>query len=174
MEIIEKGDSIRIHAGVKCPFRKIIVDASLVVILVWGVFGVLVAYLSHPAGQILPYFLGITLLLLIPLVAGILMRYARHYDEILIDGAKGVINAEGFGRQRQVSFDEIKEFRVNQYRFRKDQTLFRLEAVIASGKPLRLLQDVPDDRSLSLLAKKLHTLKNSSVAALESGRDVAF
>ena len=86
MEIIEKGQSILIHAGQKFPFKKIFVDAGIVLILVWGVFSILVVYLSHPVREILPYFFAITFLLLIPLVAGILIRQSRHYDEILISG----------------------------------------------------------------------------------------
>ena len=39
VEIIEKGKTISINAGHKFPFKKILVDAGIVSVLVWGVFG---------------------------------------------------------------------------------------------------------------------------------------
>ena len=84
MEIIEKGQSILIKAGQRFPFKKILIDAGIVAVFVWGVFCVLVIFLSHNAGGLLPYFIAITLLLLIPLVAGILIRQSRQYCEIRI------------------------------------------------------------------------------------------
>lgn len=160
MEIIEKGQSISIIAGQKFPFKKIFVDAGIVLILVWGVFSILVVYLSHPVREILPYFFAITLLFFITLVAGILIRQSRHYDEILINGEKRFIFAKGLWREQQTSFDNIKEFQVNKNRFRKGQFLYRLEAVLASGKPIRLIQDVPDKQSLRSFGRKIEKLVN--------------
>ena len=158
MEIIEKGKSISIHAVQQFPFKKILVDAGIVVVFVWGVFFILVIFLSHDVGEILPYFIAITLLLLIPLVAGILIRQSRHYDEILINGERRFIFAKGLWRKQQTSFDDIKEFQVNKYRVRTGRFLYRLEAVLVSGKPLRLIQDVPDKQSLRSFGRKIEKL----------------
>ena len=164
MEIIEKGKTISIIAGQQFPFKKILVDAGIVIVFVWGVFCILVIFLSHDVGEILPYFIAITLLLLIPLVAGILIRQFRHYDEILINGEKRFIFAKGLWRKQQTSFDDIKEFQVNKYRFRKGQFLYRLEAVLASGKPLRLIRDVPDKVALCSLGNKAGDLANKPLS----------
>jgi hypothetical protein len=155
MEIIEKGQTISIHAGKRFPFKKILVDAGIVVVFVWGVFCVLVIFLSHNAGGILPYFIAITLLLLIPLVAGILIKQSRQYVEILINIEEKLIFSKGLWRRERTSFDDIKEFQVNKYRYRKGLFLYRLEAVLASGKSLRLIQDVPDKQSLHSFGRKL-------------------
>lgn len=158
MEIIEKGQTILIKAGQRFPFKKILVDAGIVVVFVWGVFGVLVIFLSHDAGGIFPYFIAITLLLLIPLVAGILIRQSRHYVEILIDVGEKLIFARGLWCKQQTSFNAIKAFQVNKYRYRKGLFLYRLEVVLASGKLLPLIQDVPDKQSLSSFGRKLEKL----------------
>ena len=160
MEIIEKEKTISIIAGQQSPFKKILVDAGIVVVFVWGVFCILVIFLSHDVGEIFPYFIAITLLLLIPLVAGILIRQSRHYGEILINGEKRFIFARGLWREQQTSFDDIKEFQVNKYRFRKGQFLYRLDVVLASGKPLRLIRDVPDKQSLHSFGRKMEKFVN--------------
>ena len=158
MEIIEKGHTISIHAGKRFPFKKIFVDAGIAVIFVWGVFCVLVIFLSHDAGRLLPYFIAITLLLTIPLAAGVLIRQSRHFGEILIDGEKRHLSLKSLWRKQQVSFDDIKEFQVDKYRIKTGLFLYRLEAVPFSGKPLRLIQDVPDKQSLRSLGKKIEKL----------------
>ena len=158
MEIFEKGESILIKAGQRFPFKKILIDAGIVVVFVWGVFCVLVIFLSHNAGEMLSYFIAITLLLLIPLAAGILIRQSRHYGEILINVEEKLIFAKGLWRKQQTSFDDIKEFQVNNYRYRKGLVLYRLEAVLASGKLLRMIQDVPDKQALRSFGRKIEKL----------------
>ena len=158
MEIIEKGQSFLINAGRGFPFKKIFVDAGMAFIFVWGVYCVLVIFLSHDAGELFPYFIAITLLLIIPLAVGVLIRQALHNSEILIDGQKRHLSLKSLWRKRQVSFDDIKEFQVDKYRIKAGLFLYRLEAVPFSGKPLRLIQDVPDKQSLRSFGRKLEKL----------------
>ena len=163
MEIIEKGQTISIHAGKRFPFKKILVDAGIAVISVWGVFCVLVIFLSHDAAELFSYFIAITLLLTLPLIAGVLIRQSRHYGEILIDGEKKHLSLKNLWRKQQVSFDDIKEFQVGKYRIRSGIFLYRLEAVPFSGKPFRLIQDVPDKQSLRSFGKKIGQLVDKPV-----------
>lgn len=158
MEIIEKGPTISIKAGKRFPFKKLLVDAGIAIFFVWGVFYVLVIFLSSDAGELLHYFIAISLLLIIPLVAGVLIRQSRHYGEILIDGDKRHLSLKSLWRKQQVSFDAIKEFQVDKYRIKRGLFLYRLEAVPFSGKPLRLIQDVPDKQSLRSFGKKIEKL----------------
>ncbi|MBW2408222.1 MAG: hypothetical protein JRF72_00385 [Deltaproteobacteria bacterium] len=167
MEIIEKGHTLSIKAGKRFPFKKILVDAGIAVGFVWGVFYVLVTFLSHDAGELFPYFSAITLLLIIPLAAGVLIRHSRHYAEILIDGQKNHLSLLNLWREQQVSFDDIKEFQVNKYRTKPGLYLYRLEAVPFSGKPLRLIQDVPDKQSLRSFGKKLEQLVNKPLTIID-------
>ena len=164
MEIIEQGQTISIDAGKQFPFKKILVDAGIAVVFVWGVFCVLVIFLSHDAGGLLPYFSAITLLLIIPLVAGVLIRHSRHYGEILIDGEKRHFSLKSLWRKQQVSFDDIKEFQVNKYSIKRGLFLYRLEAVLYAGKPLRLIQDVPDKQSLRSFGRKIEKLVNKPLS----------
>lgn len=168
MEIIETDSSIVIRADQKFPFKSILIDAGIVLALVWGIFGVMIIYFAHPSGQILPYFLAITLLLLVPLVAGILFRYSRHYYEIFINGEKRAILVKGYWHKQQASFDDIKEFQVNKYRFRKDRFLYRLDVILTSGNPIRLIQDVPDERSLRSFGRRMQNLIKRSGIRNES------
>ena len=160
MEIIEQGHTISIDAGKRFPFKKILVDAGIAVAFVWGVFCVLVIFLSHDAGELLLYFIAITLLLITPLAAGVLIRHSRHYGEIQIDGEKRHLSLKSLWRRQQVSFDDIKEFQVDKYRTKPGLFLYRLEAVPFSGKPLRLIQDVPDKQSLRSFGRKIEKLVN--------------
>ena len=158
MEIFEKGQTISINAGKRFPFKKILVDAAIAVVFVWGVFCVLVIFLSHDAGELLPYFMALTLLLIIPLISGVLIRHSRHCGEVLIDGEKRLICLKCLWRKQLVSFDDIKEFQVNKYRTKPGLFLYRLEAALFSGKPLRLIQDVPDKQSLRSFSIKIEKL----------------
>ena len=167
MEIIEKGPTISINAGKRFPFKKLLTDAGIAIFFVWGVFYVLVIFLSHGAGELLPYFIAITLLLIIPLAAGVLIRHSRHYAEILIDGEKRHLSLLNLWREQQVSFDDIKEFQVNKYRTKPGLDLYRLEAVPFSGKPLRLIQDVPDEQSLRSFGKKIEQLVNKPLTGID-------
>ena len=158
MEIIEKGHTISINAGKRFPFKKILVDAGIAAIFIWGVFYILVMFLSHDAGELLPYFIALTMLLTIPLAAGVLIIQSRHYSEILIDGEKRHLSLKSLWRKRQVSFDAIKEFQVHKYSSKTGIFLYRLEAVPFSGKPLRIIQDVPDKQSIRSFGARIEKL----------------
>jgi hypothetical protein len=164
MEIIEKGKTISINAGHKFPFKKILVDAGIVSVLVWGVFGILVIYLSYPVRVILPYFIAITLLLIIPLLSGVLIRHSRHYGKVLIDGEKRLLALKGLWNKQQISFDDVREFQINKYRIKTGLFLYRLEAALFSGKSLRLIQDVPDKQSLRSFGRKIERLVNKPLS----------
>ena len=158
MEVREKGKSISIHTGEKSPIKNILADEGIVIILIWGVFAVLVYFFSQPSGEMLPYFIAITLLLVVPLVFGILIRQSRRYKEIHFDGERKVLSLRGVWRSWQVPFEEIQGFQVNRYRFKKDLFLYRFEAIHSSGKILRLVQDVPDSEPLRSLGEKVREL----------------
>ncbi|UCD70911.1 MAG: hypothetical protein JSW70_07880 [Syntrophobacterales bacterium] len=158
MEVLEKGKSISIHAGGKFPIKNILVDAGIVIILIWGVFAILVYFFSQPGGEILPYFIAITLLLVAPLVFYILIRQSRHYRNILFNGERKVLFLRGIWRSWQVPFEEIRGFQVNKYRFKGDLFLYRFDAVLSSGTTLRLIQDVPDKAALCSLGEKVGDL----------------
>jgi len=158
MEVLEKGKTISIHPGQKLPISRMLVDAGGVLALIWGVFAVLVLFFSQAGREILPYFIAITLLLLGPFVGGILIRQSRQYSTILFDGESGMLSVKGFWGSWRVPFDEIREFQVNKYRFKRNILLYRLEVLLSSGKILRLVQDVPDKGSLRSLAEKLADL----------------
>jgi len=158
MEVLEKGKTISIHAGRKFPIRKMIADGGTVVVVIWGIFAVLTLFFSHPWREMLPYFVGITLLLVVPLVYSVLIRQSRHYREILFDGERRVLSLRALWRWQKVSFDDIRGFQVNTYRFKRDVFLYRLDAVLASGKMLRLVLDVPDRDVLCSLARKVGDL----------------
>ncbi len=159
MEVLQKGKAISINAGQKFPIKEMLGDAGIVLILIWGIFAVLVLFFSQAGGEMFPYFIAITLLLIVPLVSGILIRQSRHHREILFDGEGGVLSIRGIWRWRHVSFAEIREFQVNKY-FKRDLFLYRLDVVLSSGKILQLIQDVPDKRALCSLGEKVRDLVN--------------
>jgi hypothetical protein len=158
MEVLEKGKSISIHTGEKSPMKNILVDAGIVIILIWGVFIVLVYFFSKAGREMFPYFIAITLLLVVPLVSGILIRQSRRYREILFDGERKVLSLRGVWRSWQVPFEEIRGFQVNKYLFKRDLFLYRFEVLLSSGKILRLVQDVPDSEPLRSLGEKVREL----------------
>ena len=158
MEVLEKGKSISIHTGEKSPIKMIIVDAGIILILIWGVFAVLVYFFSQAGGKMLPYFIAISLLLAVPLVSGILIRQSRRYREILFDGERKELSLRGVWRSWQVPFEEIRGFQVNTYRFKRDIFLYRFDVVLSSGKILRLVQDVPDSEPLCSLGERVGEL----------------
>lgn len=158
MEVLEKGKTLSIKAGQRFPINKILIDAGIVLILIWGIFAYLVLFLSQKREEILPYFILITLLLLVPLVSGILIRQFRNYREIIFDGEGGVLTFKGLWRRRQVSFKEIKTLQVETYRFKRNLLLYRFDVIFSSGKTIRLIQDVPDKEALYSLAKKAGSL----------------
>jgi hypothetical protein len=163
MEIIEKGQTILIRAGKRFPIKKILVDAGIAVAFVWGVFYVLVSLLSYDAHELFPYFIALTLLLIIPLAFGVFIRHSRYFGEILIDAEKRLISLKSLWREQQVSFDDIKEFQVDIYRMKAALFLYRLVAVPFSGKPLRLIQDIPDKQSLRSFGRKIEKLVDKPV-----------
>jgi len=154
MEVLEKGKTLSIKAGQRFPIKKTLVDAGIVLILIWGIFTYLVLFLSQQDRELFPYFIAITLLLVVPLVSGILIRQSRHYREIVFDGERDMLSLKGVWGWRQVSFHEINELQVNKYRFKKKLFLYRLDVVLSSGKTLRLIQEVPDKEALYSLGKK--------------------
>ena len=164
MEVLEKGKTVSIKAGQRFTIKKTLVDAGIVLILVWGIFAYLVLFLSQKGAEILPYFIAITLLLVVPLVAGILIRQSRQYREIVFDGESGVLTFKGLWSRRQVSFGEIKELQVEKYRFKRNLLLYRLDVVLSSGKTLRLIQDVQDKEALRSLGKKASTLLKKPIS----------
>jgi len=165
MEVIEKGKILAIRPGKKFPIKEMIIDAGIVLLLVWVVFAVLVLYFSKRGEEILPYFIGITLLLLVPLVSGILARQSRHYREALFDGNKELLSLKGLWRWRQLSFNEIGGLQISKYRYKKRVFLYRFEVVLTSGKTLRLIQDVPHKEALCKLGEKARDLVNKPLHA---------
>ena len=158
MEVLEKGKILSIKAGQRFSIKKILVDAGIVLILIWGIFTYLVLFLSQQGREIFPYFIAITLLLVVPLVSGILIRQSRHYREIICDGERGVLSLKGMWSWRQVSFHEIKALQVEKYPFKRNILLYRLDVVLSSGKTIRLIQDVPKKEALNSLCKKAGAL----------------
>ena len=158
MEVLEKGKILSIKAGQRFPIKKTLVDAGIVLILIWGIFTYLVLFLSQKGRELFPYFIAITLLLVVPLVSGILIRQSRHCREIIFNGERGLLSLKGVWSWQQVSFHEIKALRVEKYRFKRNILLYRLDVVLSSGKTVRLIQDVPEKEALNSLAKKAGAL----------------
>ena len=158
MEVLEKGKTLAIKAGQRFPIKKIFVEAGIVLILIWGIFAYLVLFLSQKGRELFPYFIAITLLLVVPLVSGILIRQFRNYREIIFDGERGMLSLKGIWSWRQVSFHEIKTLQVEKYRFKRNLLLYRFVTILSSGKTLRLIQDVPEKEALYSLAKKAGAL----------------
>ena len=158
MEVIEKEKTILIESNRKLPFKDLLIDAGFILILVWGVFTVLVVFFSQEAEELVLYFTAISLLLVIPLLAGILIRQARQYQQIRFDGNKDILSLTGLWRQRQIAFTDIKAFQISTYKTKRDTKLYRFEAALLSGQFLRLIQDVPDTEALSPLGKKVSDL----------------
>jgi hypothetical protein len=158
MEVVERGKIIAIHADQRLPIGKMLVDLGIVVILIWVVFVVLILFFSRTSGEILPYFIAITLLLLLPFVGGILIRKSRQFSTVLFDGDQRVLSVRGIWRSHLIPFDQIQVFQINGYRFRRSEFLYRLEVVLSTGKVLRLIQDVPDQEVLSSLGEKVGRL----------------
>ncbi|MBW2057048.1 MAG: hypothetical protein JRH07_04295 [Deltaproteobacteria bacterium] len=162
MEVLEKGKTISIHSGQGFPALKVIEEAGIVLLLIWGVFAVLVLFFSQPGREILPYFIALALLLVLPVVFTVLIRESRYWGTILFDGERRVLSLRGVWRSREVPFDAIKSFQVNRYPFRKGVFLHRLEVVLSSGQILRLIRDVPEREALSLLCKRIQRLVETS------------
>ena len=158
MEVLEKGKTLSIIEVQRFPIKKILVDAGIVLILIWGIFTYLVLFLSQQGSELFPYFIAITLLLVVPLVSGILIRQSRHYREIIFDGERGVVSLKGMWSSRQVSSHEIKALQVEKYRFKRNLLLYRFIVVLSSGKAIRLIQDVPEKEALNSLCKKAGAL----------------
>ncbi len=158
MEVVEKGKTISVHGAEKVPVKKILLDAVILLILIWGVFAALLLFSSQPGWGLLPYFIAITLLLTVPLVSGVLIRQSRYHRNIFFDGEEKVLTLRGIWRAWQISFDEIREFQVKKYRLKRDVFLYRLDVRLASGKIRRLIQDVPDKGVLSSLGEKIGRL----------------
>ena len=154
MEVLEKEKILSIRAGKEFSIKSGFVDAGIVIILVWGVFAILVCFFSRESGEIFPYFIAITLLLLVPFGFGILLRQSRQFSEVLFDGEKQLLLLRRLWRRQQVSFDQINGLQISKYRFKKSLFLYRFEVVLTTGETLRLIQDVPDMTPLRSLGKK--------------------
>jgi hypothetical protein len=163
MEVLEKENAISIRTGKNWPIPKTLAEAGGVLSLIWGMFAVLVLFYSQASREILPYFIAVTLLLLVPLISAIVVSQSRHYRTILFDGEKGVLSLSGVWRSRQVPFDTIREFQVNRCRSKRGLFLYRLDVVLASGKVFRLIQDVPDRGVLRSLGEKVGNLVKKPV-----------
>ncbi len=163
MEVFEKEKTISIQPTKDLSAKKIIAEAGMALLLIWGVFTLLVTFFSQPSQGLLPYFMAISLLLVIPLVVGLMMSQHRRSRTALIDGNSGVLTLKVLWRSDQVAFDEIKEFRIRKYRYKRGLFLYRLEVVILSNKPLILVRDVPNQDALRTLAKKIGQLANKPV-----------
>jgi hypothetical protein len=158
MEVVEKEKTISIKSNRKLPFKDLLVDAGFILMLVWGVFTVLVVFFSQNAKEIVLYFTAISLLLVIPLVTGILIRQSQQFQEIFFDGENSILSLKGLWRQRQIAFNNIKAFQINSYRTKQGTTLYRFEVALLSDRILRLIQDVPDKETLNPLGKKVGDL----------------
>ncbi|NIQ39922.1 MAG: hypothetical protein GTN81_15235 [Proteobacteria bacterium] len=158
MEVIEKDKTIFIHGGKPFPIRKILIDGCGVLVLVWGVFAFLVFFSGRSGRDIFPYFVAISLLLLVPMLLGILIRQSRYHRRILFDGEKEILFLRGLWRVWQVPFDQVREFQIDKYRLKRDIFLYRLNVVLHSGKTLRLVHDVPDRDVLGSLGNKVGEL----------------
>jgi hypothetical protein len=158
MEVVEKGKTISIKSNRKLPFKDLLIDAGFILVIVWGVFTVLVAFFSQDAKEIVLYFTAISLLLVIPLVVAILIRQLRQFQEILFDGKNSILSLKGLWRQRRIAFKDIKAFQISTYHPKRGTTLYRFEAALLSGSVIRLIQDVPDIGALNPLGKKVGDL----------------
>jgi hypothetical protein len=158
MEIHERGDTLSIQPGQKIQLGGTLWPAAGILILIWAVFGVLVSFYSRRTGEILPYFVAVSLLLMVPLVLGLLIRQSRYHKMIRFDGSKGLLCLDGMWGSRRVPFDMIERFEMEQYRLKRDILLYRLIVRLVSGKTLRLVQDVPDRESLCILGERVGRL----------------
>ena len=158
MEVHEKGKNISIHPGHKMPFARLIMSVTGVLALIWGIFVILVLYFARSGHDMLPYFVAITLLLVIPFSAGILIRQTRYHRAIFFDAEKETLFFKGLWRSWQVPFEQIREFQVHEYRLRRSVTLCRFEVALSSGKTLPLIIDVPDREELRTLGERVSAL----------------
>ena len=158
MEVHEKGKTISIAPGQKMPFARLIMNVIGVLALIWGLFAILVLYFARSGHGMLPYFVAISLLLVVPFVAGILIHQSRHHRAVFFDGEKGTLFFRGIWRSWQVPFEQIREFQVHGYRMRKNVLLYRFQVALFSGKTLPLVIDVPDREGLRALGERVSAL----------------
>ena len=158
MEIIQDGKTILIQAPGKLPTKRILGEAGVVLSLIWGLFAVGFLFFSPKSRGLFPYFVTITLFLIIPLIFGLVLRKARHFSEVLFDANENMLTTKGILRRQEIPFESITEFNIKRCRYRSGSFLFQLNAVLISGKSLPLIRDVPDPRSLHPLGKKLGRL----------------
>ena len=160
MEVLQKGKTISINPGHKFPAGKLLGEAAVILLFIWAIFTVLIVFFSRNVKGILPYFVAITLLLIIPLISGILVRFSRHYKIIIFDGEKNMLNVKGLWRWQKIAFNEVGRLKVNKYRIKKGLFLHRLDIVLVSGKNIQLIKDVPDKEALCSLGEKVGALAN--------------
>jgi len=158
MEVQEKGKTISIHPGHKMPFARLILNVIGVLALIWGLFAILVLFFARSGHGMFPYFVAISLLLVVPFAAGILIRQSRYHRAVFFDGDKGTLFFRGIWRSWHVPFEQIREFQVHGYRVRSSVLLYRFQVALFSGKTLPLVIDVPDREGLRALGERVSTL----------------
>ena len=163
MEILEKEKILSIQPTKDFSAKKILAQAGIALLLIWGIFTLLITFFSQPSQGLLPYFIAISLLLVVPMVFGLLMSQYRRNRTAFIDGNSGLLTLKVLWRSDRIAFDEIKEFRIRKYRYKRGLSLYRLEAVILNSKPLILVRDIPNQDALRTLAKKIGQLADKPV-----------
>ena len=158
MEVQEKGKIISIHPGHKMPFARLIMSVIGVLTLIWGIFTILVLYFARSGHGMLPYFVAISLLLVVPFAAGILIHQSRYHRAIFFDGEKETLFFKGIWRSWQVPFGQIRGLQVHGYRLRKSVLLYRFQVALSSGKTVPLIIDVPDREGLQALGERVSAL----------------
>lgn len=155
MQVSQKGNIIHIQPTAKLPLKRIGRDLGLLLCLIWGLFAYFTLFQSQPAAGLAPYFIALTFFILISLFVGLFLRHTRHYQHILFDAHQKILSTKGFGRQTVIPFDDITTLRLHKYRYKRGQSLYRLEAVRVSQKTFAIIRDVPHPEPLYSLGKKM-------------------
>ena len=155
MQISQKGNIIHIQPTAKLPLWRIGRDVGLLLCLIWGLFAFFTLFQSQPAAGLAPYFIALTLFILISLFVGLFLRHTRHYQHILFDAHQRILSARGMGRQRTIPFDDIEALHLHKYHYKRGHFLFRLEAVLGVKKTFAIIRDVPQPEPLHELGKKM-------------------
>jgi hypothetical protein len=158
MEVHEKGKNISIYPGGKMPLARLIMSVTGVLALIWGIFVILLLYFARSGHDMLPYFVAISLLLVVPFAVGILIRQSRYHRAIFFDGDNGILLFKGIWRSWQVPFEQITAFHVREYHLTRDVPLCRFEVALSSGKTVPLIMDVPKREELRALGERVSGL----------------
>jgi len=155
MQVSQKGKIVHIQPTAKLPVWRIARDAGLLLVLIWGLFAFFSLFQSQPTAALAPYFIALSAFILIALLFGLLLRHSRHYRPIVFDAHQRSLSAKGLGRQKMIPFDDITALRLHEYRYKRGQSLYRLEAVRVSQKTFAIIRDVPHPEPLYSLGKKM-------------------